>query len=197
MLPALDNSRVVKKTVSPPNHFHDKKTLAFTKIFVGSPMQLCDLKLYVMKKNILNIMSRAFVLLSAFSFLYVSGMAFIDPQQVMNLVQVQLPNNDAYSSIRGVYGGVGLALVVTLLYLLRKNLREALALLSLVWGLYALSRLITIFKEGALGDFGMQWLFTESLFFAVAMGLWFATKPRASVQAGKGAATINAEVGVG
>ena len=55
------------------------------------------------KKSVL-IASRVFILLSALSLLSVSLMAFANPQSVMDLVQVQLSNNDAFSSIRGVYG---------------------------------------------------------------------------------------------
>lgn len=91
----------------------------------------------------------------------------------MDLVGVKLPNTDAFSSIRGVYGGVGLTLFIVLLYALRKNLQEGLGLLALLWGLYALSRIITIFNEGALGDFGTRWLTIESSFFVFALVLFF------------------------
>jgi hypothetical protein len=99
----------------------------------------------------------------------VSIMAFISPQAVMDLVGVQLPNTDAFSSIRGVYGGVGLAIVIMLIYLMAKQPREAIVFLALVWGLYALSRLITIFAEGALGAFGTQWIITETVLFVFAI----------------------------
>jgi hypothetical protein len=117
-------------------------------------------------------LSYAFVLLSGFSILSVSVMAFSNPQSVMDLVGVVLPNNDAFSSIRGVYGGVGLTLFIALLYTLRKNIFESLGLLIILWGLYALSRIITLLNEGALGDFGKQWLSIEALFFLLAVGLF-------------------------
>ncbi|HET7899235.1 MAG TPA: DUF4345 domain-containing protein, partial [Flavisolibacter sp.] len=116
-------------------------------------------------------LSKGFLLLSGFCLLSVSVMAFSNPQAVMNLVGVRLTNNDAISSIRGVYGGVGLTLFLTLLYTLRKNVKEGLALLSILWGLYAASRVITIVNEGALGAFGRQWLSIESLFFVAAVVL--------------------------
>ncbi len=112
-----------------------------------------------------------FLGLSALSLLTVGGMAFISPQAVMDLVAVKLPNTDAFSSIRGVYGGVGLTLFISLIYLMRTNLTHGLAFLSLLWGFYALSRLITIFTEGALGSFGNQWLCIETLFFIIAISL--------------------------
>jgi hypothetical protein len=113
--------------------------------------------------------SRAYIVFSALSMLMVSVMAFISPQSVMDLVGVQLPNTDAFSSIRGVYGGVGLAIVIALIYLLGKQPQEAIMFLALVWGLYALSRLITIFAEGALGNFGTQWIITETVLFLFAI----------------------------
>ena len=112
--------------------------------------------------------SKGFILLSALSLLSVSLMAFANPQSVMDLVHVQLNNTDAFSSIRGVYGGVGLALFISLVYLMVKDTQKGLLFLCLLWGFYALSRTITIFMEGALGDFGKQWLTIESLFFVIA-----------------------------
>lgn len=127
-------------------------------------------------QQILSVASKGFILLSALSLLSVSVMAFADPQSVMDLVNVQLGNNDAVSSIRGVYGGVGLTLFISLIYLMLRDTRKGLAFLCLLWGFYALSRTITIFSEGALGDFGNQWLITESALFVVAVVLVVASK---------------------
>ncbi|MFC5270681.1 DUF4345 domain-containing protein [Adhaeribacter terreus] len=130
-----------------------------------------------MKKQKISLLAaKSFILLSAFSLVSVSLMAFASPQAVMDLVQIKLENTDAYSSIRGVYGGVGMALVISLVYLAVKAPRKGLQFLMLLWGFYALSRTITIFSEGALGDFGTQWLIIESVFFLIAATLFFATK---------------------
>jgi hypothetical protein len=110
-----------------------------------------------------------YVLFSCLSIFSVSVMALVDPQMVMNLVQTKLANTDAASSIRGVYGGVGLTMIVCLLYSLRRNLAESLGLLGIFWGLYAVSRIITIVADGQLGAFGTQWLVIESLFCAIAL----------------------------
>jgi hypothetical protein len=125
-------------------------------------------------KRILTVRSasRSFIVLSGLSILSVSIMALIDPQMVMDLVQVNLPNNDAYSSIRGVYGGVGITLCVALVYTMRKDLKDSLGLLSVLWGSYAASRIITLVNEGKLGDFGNQWLVIELVFFAIALVLF-------------------------
>jgi hypothetical protein len=119
----------------------------------------------------INIASKGFILLSAISLLSVSLMAFSNPQSVMDLVQVQLTTTDALSSIRGVYGGVGLTLVISLLYLLRSDVQKGLLFLCLLWGLYAASRIITIVADGTLGAFGQQWLVIESVFFCIAVTL--------------------------
>ena len=130
----------------------------------------------------LRLASQGFILLSAISLLSVSLMAFANPQSVMDLVAVQLNNTDAFSSIRGVYGGVGLTLFVSLMYLLRQNFRTGLAFLCLLWGFYAISRLITIFAEGPLGAFGTQWLITEAVFFVVAFVLYLVSKSAVTVK---------------
>lgn len=124
------------------------------------------------KNKIINIVSGVFILFSAFSLLMVSLMAMANPQSVMDLVQVQLPNTDAYSSIRGIYGGVGLVIITQLIYLLIKDRKKALAFLSLFWGAYAVSRLITIAAEGSLGAFGSQWLMIESVFCVLSVVLY-------------------------
>jgi hypothetical protein len=123
--------------------------------------------------------SKGFILLSALSLLSVSVMAFANPQSVMDLVHVQLNNTDAFSSIRGVYGGVGMTLFLSLIYLMLRDTQSGLLFLCLLWGFYALSRTITIFSEGALGDFGNQWLMTESVFFVLALALAMANRKAA------------------
>ncbi len=127
-------------------------------------------------EKIIRLASRVFIVTSAITFVYVSIMAFVDPQKVMDLVHVKLDNTDAFSSIRGVYGGVGLALAISLAYLLATNIRMGLSLLTLLWGSYAFSRVITIFAEGPLGSFGMQWMIIESIFFILALTLLFASQ---------------------
>lgn len=125
-----------------------------------------------MKSNrIVSISSVVLILFSALSLLYVSVMAIVNPQAVMDLVQVSLPNNDAYSSIRGLYGGVGLTIVITLIYLAAKDAGKGLVFLAMLWGFYALSRLLTILSEGALGEFGKQWLTIESVLCLLSLTL--------------------------
>lgn len=121
------------------------------------------------KEKFIRVTAIAFIVFSAFCLLMVSVMAFVNPQSVMDLVAVKLTNNDAYSSIRGIYGGVGLTIVISLLYLIRNNMKYALLFLSLLWGFYAASRLITIVVEGPLGAFGNQWIITESVLCGIAV----------------------------
>lgn len=126
-----------------------------------------------MKTKTLYFSSLSFIGLSILSLLWVSLLAWTNPQQVMDLVQVQLGNNDALSSIRGVYGGVGLVLVAVIIYLGRRSRTAALVFLGFFWAMYALSRVITILAEGPLGDFGKQWLVIELVFAATALLLAF------------------------
>lgn len=121
----------------------------------------------------LRVLSRIYIVFSALSLLYVSLMAFVSPQAVMDLVQVKLPNPDAFSSIRGVYGGVGVTIVVMLLRWAFRDEKQGLLFLLMLWGFYALSRVMTLGMEGPLGAFGRQWLMTESFLFAAGSILFF------------------------
>ena len=127
--------------------------------------------------------AQGFILLSALALLSVSIMAFSNPQSVMDLVGVRLTNTDAFSSIRGVYGGVGLTLFISLNYLMMNEVNKGLAFLALLWGSYALSRTVTIFTEGTLGAFGRQWLITESVFFVIALLLLRTNRKSATASA--------------
>lgn len=129
------------------------------------------------KQKVVLLLSRGFMGLSALSMLTVSLMAFANPQSVMDLVHVNLDNTDAFSSIRGVYGGVGFTLFVSIVYMLLKEVKTGLIFLCLLWGFYALSRIITIYAEGSLGAFGSQWLKTESCFFVIAFILSVLYRP--------------------
>ena len=119
----------------------------------------------------IKIASRTFIVFSCLSLGYVSILAFTNPQAVMDLVNVSLPNNDAISSIRGIYGGVGLTVVISLLYQAFTDVKKGLIFLSMFWGLYAFSRLITIMVDGGLGAFGNQWLLVESVFCLLGLTL--------------------------
>ena len=123
------------------------------------------------KEKLIRVATIAFIVFSAFCLLMVSLMAFLNPQSVMDLVSVKLTNTDAYGSIRGIYGGVGMTLVISLLYLIRSHAKEALLFLTLLWSLYAFSRLITILVEGPLVEFGNQWIITETVLSCIAIVL--------------------------
>jgi hypothetical protein len=119
-------------------------------------------------KNIRNA-SKMFIGFSILNLAYVSLLSIYSPQATMNYVATPLLNNDAISSIRGIYGGVGLVVTFTLIYLLLEDVRKGLVFLSLFWGAYSLSRIITIFVDGPLGTFGLQWLKVESTLCILAL----------------------------
>ena len=119
-----------------------------------------------------SISSKIFISISILSLGYVSILSLISPQSTMNLVDVTLNNTDALSSIRGIYGGAGLAISIGLVYLLFTDIKKALGFLSLFWGGYAISRILTILIDGPLGDFGNQWLVIESVFSMISIGLF-------------------------
>ena len=118
-----------------------------------------------MKKEITIRMSNVlYVGTSILGLASVSILSLIDPQSTMDLVNVKLDNTDAISSIRGIYGGVGISIISGLSYLLMTKIILAIRFLTLFWFSYASSRLITIIVDGPLGDFGNQWISIESAF---------------------------------
>jgi hypothetical protein len=118
------------------------------------------------------LLTRVYIGFSIVSLLSVSLMALTDPQSVMGLVGVKLGNTDALSSIRGVYGGVGITICLNLFYLMIRHPEKGAAFLSLFWGAYASSRLITLASDGPLGHFGNQWLLIESCLSLIGLGIW-------------------------
>ncbi|MEB2787344.1 DUF4345 domain-containing protein [Algoriphagus persicinus] len=120
------------------------------------------------------LLTRIYLSFSMLSLLSVSIMALFDPQSVMDLVGINLNNNDAISSIRGVYGGVGITICLSIFYLLIRHPEKGAGFLSIFWGAYAFSRLITLVSDGPLGDFGNQWLLIETFMALVGLGLWLA-----------------------
>lgn len=134
--------------------------------FLAIPHFCCITKLFDAMKTLqlYSIVARSFVFLSVLSLAYVALLAMVNPQAVMDLVGVSLPNTDAISSIRGIYGGVGITLCIVLVYLGCYHVKEGLLFLSLFWGSYAVSRFITSVVEGALGDFGNTWIVIEACF---------------------------------
>lgn len=123
-----------------------------------------------------KISSQIFIGFSAFSLGYVALLSLFSPQATMDMVSIALPNTDAISSIRGIYGGVGLVITIQLVYLLLKDYHKGLLFLSLFWGAYATSRLITIVSDGPLGVFGTQWITIESVFCLIAIVLFLLSK---------------------
>ncbi|AEE53025.1 DUF4345 domain-containing protein [Haliscomenobacter hydrossis] len=123
----------------------------------------------IKRETVLRFVTIFIIALNALGVLMISLQAMVNPQSVMDLVGVKLTNTDAYSSIRGVYGGIGLLIFIQLVYLAIKNPKQGLALVALFGGLYAFSRIMTIFMEGELGAFGQQWLIIEATLCLLAL----------------------------
>lgn len=97
--------------------------------------------------------------------------AFISPQSLLDLAGEKLNNPDASSSVRGVYGGVGLLIFMQLVYLLFNNQKQALIIVALFGGLYAVSRAVTVITDGPLGTFGTRLFITETVLWVLALAL--------------------------
>lgn len=130
-----------------------------------------------MKNNrIIDIATWAIVLISALGTLSVSLMALVDPQGVMAMVHTPLDNTDAYSSVRGVFGGVGLTLAAIMVWVFRRDRTAGLGFIALFWGNYALCRALTIAMDGPLGAFGGQWIVIETMLALAALALYVVRK---------------------
>lgn len=127
-------------------------------IFVSSNNQYMKKEITIRMSNVLYVGTSILGLAS------VSILSLIDPQSTMDLVNVKLDNTDAISSIRGIYGGVGISIISGLSYLLMTKIILAIRFLTMFWFSYASSRLITMVVDGPLGDFGNQWISIESAF---------------------------------
>tara|TARA_B100000780_G_C21105995_1_gene446614 strand:- start:502 stop:903 length:402 start_codon:yes stop_codon:yes gene_type:complete len=120
-----------------------------------------------------QVISRIYIGFSILSLAYVSLLSLYSPQMTMDLVQTTLPNTDAMSSIRGIYGGVGMVIVATLVYLFMKDVRKGVQFLAVFWFAYLFSRLLTMWIDGPLGDFGKQWLVIESVMCLIAVTITY------------------------
>lgn len=102
------------------------------------------------------------VAISALGTLSMSLTALLAPAGLMALVHTPLDNTDAFSSIRGVFGGVGITLAAAMVWIFRRDRTAAMGFLAMFWGNYALCRTLTIVMDGPLGDFGNQWIGIEA-----------------------------------
>ncbi|HEX7757263.1 MAG TPA: DUF4345 domain-containing protein [Niabella sp.] len=124
-----------------------------------------------MKKSV-SIISYICIGIFSSSLLYISILAWANPATVMAFVGVELTNNDALSSIRGVYGGVGFFLVGLALIISIRNLQYGLLFFTVFWLMYAVSRVLTICINGPLGAFGNTWLKIELTFGLLSLTLY-------------------------
>lgn len=120
------------------------------------------------------------VIVSALGVLSVSLSALFDPKGVMALVHTPLDNTDAYSSVRGVFGGVGITLAAIMVWVFRRDRTATVGFIALFWGNYALCRALTIAVDGPLGDFGNRWIGIESA-LAVCALVVYALRRRANM----------------
>ncbi|MEM6644175.1 MAG: DUF4345 domain-containing protein [Bacteroidota bacterium] len=119
---------------------------------------------------------KGFIGFSALAVGYVSITSLIDPIATMRLVDVSLRNNDAISSIRGIFGGVGVTITLLMVCLLLRDRRLGMQFTIFFWGSYAASRLITIIVDGPLGSFGSQWILIETVLCLLGISLFILAK---------------------
>lgn len=109
-----------------------------------------------------NKINIAFLLLVGAAFLSIAIPAFINPQSIMDNVQVTLGNASALNSVRAMYGGVNLFFGFYLLYAAFKKQETGLLLVFLYGGGFVVGRIYSLFAEGNPSPFIIQWLCIES-----------------------------------
>lgn len=122
-----------------------------------------------MKK--LNLATKVFLVIVGLAFLNVAVQAMIDPQSVMNFVNVELGNISARNSTRAFYGGVNLTFALFLIYGAFKMQKEALILTVLYGGGFVIGRVYSIITEGTPSSFIFTWLGIETFLTIVSIVL--------------------------
>lgn len=101
----------------------------------------------------INVITKVFLILVGLAFLNIAVQAFINPQSIMDFVDVKLDNISARNSIRAYYGGVNLAFAAFLIYGSFKAKREVLLFSSLYGGGFVVGRIYSILMEGMPSSF--------------------------------------------
>jgi hypothetical protein len=123
--------------------------------------------------NKIDLITKIFLGLVGLAFLNVAIQAFINPQAVMDFVEVALNNISAKNSIRAYYGGVNLAIALFLIYGAFKMQKEALIIASLYSGGFVIGRIYSIMAEGMPSKFILTWLCIEGVLTIVSLWLLF------------------------
>ena len=110
-----------------------------------------------------NKISLVFLVIVGLAFLSIAIPAFLNPQSIMDNVQVTLGNASAKNSIRAMYGGVNLFFGIYLIFAAFKNQHTGLTLVLLYTGGFVVGRIFSLFAEGNPSPFIIQWLCTESV----------------------------------
>ncbi len=126
----------------------------------------------------IEIITTAFLVLVGLAFLNVAVQAMIDPQSVMDFVNVELDNISARNSIRAFYGGVNLFFALFIIYGAFKMKREGLILMTLYGGGFVFGRLYSILLEGNPSSFIWTWLGVEGVLTLVSLFLLYQLKAK-------------------
>lgn len=119
----------------------------------------------------ISIFTKVFLVLVGLAFLNIAIQAFINPQSVMNFVNVTLDNISARNSTRAYYGGVNLTFALFFIYGAFKAEKTALILASLYGGGFVLGRVYSILIEGQPSIFIITWLIIELTLTLIALFL--------------------------
>ncbi len=121
-------------------------------------------------KNV-SVITKTFLILTGLAFLNIAVQAIINPQSVMDFVNVELGNISARNSIRAFYGGVNLFFGLFLIYGAFKMQKEALVLTVLYGGGFVFGRIYSILLEGNPSSFIWTWLCIESVLTIISLAL--------------------------
>ena len=111
---------------------------------------------------------KVFLLFAAVPTLLVGLQGLIDPQGIMDNVDVILGNNSGKSSTRAIYGGMHIMFGGFIAYGAFKAQREALLILALYTIGFVLGRVTSLILDGMPNAFISTWIFVEAGFAIIA-----------------------------
>ena len=110
----------------------------------------------------IKLITKVFLLLIAVPTLLVGIQGLLDPQAIMDNVQVALGNNSGKSSTRAIYGGMHLMFAGYFIYGAFQSQRIALLIMALYGVGFVIGRLVSLAVDGQPNEFISTWIFVEA-----------------------------------
>lgn len=120
--------------------------------------------------RLINLFTLLLISGSALAILRTSITIFIHPQNVLEHIGVNISSIDHSRPLTALFSATGFTIAGILSYLFIQDRRKGLTFLTLLFGIYALYRFLTILFHGSIDDLG-RWLFVDSALFLISVML--------------------------